>query len=557
MLASLHIENIALIRRLDLELAEGFCAFTGETGAGKSILIDAIGLLCGARGERDLIRSGEDCALVEGMFSVADRETIEALEALDVQPDEDGLLFLQRKLQSDGRSSAKLNGRAVPLSKLRECATLLLNLHGQQDTQTLSTPDRQRELLDAYAGDQALLDAYTARYTTCLRLRQEREQLRRQAEELAERRDLLLYQVQELEQAKPRIGEEEELLAEHALLANREKVTEGAYAAYDALYGADQSAAAQTAAAIAAVSRLRSILPEGDALLERLENAKAELTDLAETLQPYTADQEDASARLQQLETRLDQLSALRRKYRTDEAGLIAKWEQAKQDLEKLDNSKADSEELTARLRKAEEDLATDAEALHAARAAAAASLSERVQTALAELDMPRVRFVIELQPQACGPNGKDGISFAVSANAGEEPRPIAKIASGGELSRIMLCLQCVLADTEHISTLIFDEIDTGISGKTNEKIGRMMRRISSVGHTQVICVTHAAQLAACAEHHFYISKQEHDGRTQTKVEKLDRDGRVNELARIMGGLQLTDAVRLAANELLRGGEAP
>ncbi len=549
MLASLHIENIALIRRLDLEPAEGFCAFTGETGAGKSIIIDAIGLLCGARGERDLIRTGEDSALVEGMFYPSP-DAAKALLELDAEPDEDGALFLQRRLTADGRSSAKINGRAVPLSRLREVSSCLLNIHGQQDTQSLATEEKQRKLLDAFAGNDALLNDYRTEYAACCRLRQERDEAKTRAEELAERRDLLTYQLRELKQAKLHAGEEAELMTEHALLANSEKVTENACEAYEILYASDHAAAAQAGMARAALGRLAGFLPEMQELCNRLEDVKAELTDISESIRPYTADRESASGRLMQVEERLDQLSALERKYKTDEAGLIERLEKVAHDLEVLDHSSTEQEEREATLREREKHLQKHAVALSESRAAAAERLSALVQKALAELDMPKVRFLIRLTETACGPDGRDNIDFAVSANAGEEPRPIGRIASGGELSRIMLCLQCVLADTERIPTLIFDEIDTGISGKTNEKIGRMMLQIAQ-DHRQVICVTHAAQLAARASHQYRISKKEQDGRTQTVVQLLSREERIAELARIMGGVQVTDTVKKAAEELL------
>lgn len=556
MLASLHIENIALIRRLDLEPAEGFCAFTGETGAGKSILIDSIGLLCGARGERDLIRSGEEIALVEGMFvlpagEALQSETEKALAELDIEADEDGALFLQRKLTADGRSTAKINGRAVPLAKLRETAALLLNIHGQQDTQTLANPEKQRVMLDQFAGDGHLLAEYRCLYGECSKIGRTLRERKEKADELAERRDLLVYQVQELKQAKIRPGEEAELTAEHALLANSEKVTENAHEAYDALYASELSSLSQLKKAMGAVGKLASFLPECKEYYTRLEDTKAELTDIAESISVYTADREDTAGRLTAVEARLDKLSALQRKYKTDEAGLAEKLKKAQSDLELLENNGADCDELEKELKRKKAQLTETANALHTARSAAAKKLAERVQEALAELDMPKVRFVIRLEQGDFTPDGRDLIDFAVSANAGEEPKPIGKIASGGELSRIMLCLQCVLADVENIPTLIFDEIDTGISGKTNEKIGQMMKQIAKDGKKQVICVTHAAQLAARASHHYRISKKEDDGRTQTEVRLLTHEERIHELARIMGGLQVTDTVRKAAEELL------
>ena len=555
MLTSLHIENIALIRRLDLEPEAGFCAFTGETGAGKSILIDSIGLLCGARGNaaRELIRTGEDSALVEGMF-LPPEEALEALRALDAEPDEDGALFLQRKLTSDGRSTAKINGRAVPLSRLREVAACLLTIHGQQDTQTLAGEEKQRRLLDAFAGDEDALEAYRVEYAACRELKKECEALERLERELAEKQELLVYQAGELKQAKLRRGEEAELLTEHALLANSEKVTENACLAYESLYAGERSAASLMKEAGQALGRLRRILPGDEELASlqtRLEDALAELVDISETLRPYASDREQDAGRLTAVENRLELLSALQRKYRTDENGLLEKLETVTRDLAALENSGADREALESALRAREKTLREKADALHAAREKAAGVLAARVKDALAELDMPGVLFEICVESGELTPEGGDVISFLVSANAGEEPRPIGKIASGGELSRIMLCLQTVLADAERIPTLLFDEIDTGISGKTNEKIGRMLSGLASGGKRQIFCVTHAAQLAARASRQYRISKHEQDGRTQTDVTLLNRGERICELARIMGGVNVTDTVRRAAEELL------
>lgn len=553
MLCSLHIENIALIRRLDLEPSSGFCAFTGETGAGKSILIDAIGLLCGNRSEKELIRSGEDYALVEGMFFLPEGEVRERLTALGAEFEEDGTLFLQRKITSDGRSSAKLGSRAIPLSFLREISSMLLRIHGQQDTRGLSTEERQRELLDAFAHDSEAKRAYEAAYSAWNGTAKELKALSENALQLAERSDLLKYQQQELKMAKLKPGEEAELLAQHKILANAEKITENAAAAYEALYIGERSALVQLQTAKAAVNRLVGIIPEGEELKGRLEDLYAEITDVSDTLNGYAEGGDVSASELTRIEDRLEKLSALQRKYRTDEQGLLDKLASVTHDLELEESADDRIEELKNRLKKEEETLHKMGKLLTEARSSAARTLSAQVQTSLADLDMPKVRFEISIEPAEPTVSGEDTVSFAVSANAGEEPKPIGKIASGGELSRIMLCLQVALADVEQMPTLIFDEIDTGISGKTNEKIGRMMQRIAGEEHTQVICVTHAAQLAARAAHQYRISKSEKDGRTETEIRELDEQGRIEELSRIMGGLTLTDAVRAAAKELLDG----
>ena len=553
MLVSLHIENIALIRRLDLEPSAGFCAFTGETGAGKSILIDAIGLLCGSRSEKELIRSGEEYALVEGVFLLQNEEIQKILAEMDITPEEDGTLFLTRKITADGRSSAKIGGRTVPLSVLRDVSMLLLRIHGQQDTRGLAGEEKQRALLDAFAEDESELTAYKDAYKEWSGLEKQLAECKERADVLAEKADLLKYQVRELKYAKLRPGEEAELTAKHKLLANSEKITENAMNAYEALYAGERSALVQMQSARASLQRLQGIIPEGEELKTRLENCYAELSDIADTLNGYAEESGGSASELEAVEDRLEKLSSLQRKYRTDEAGLLDKLEKAAVELATLENADADIEEL-------QKKVSVSASLLHKAgilltkkRKDAAEKLSALVESSLAELDMPKVRFSIEVSPAPVSAAGEDSVVFLVSANAGEEPKPIGKIASGGELSRIMLCLQVALADAEQMPTLIFDEIDTGISGKTNEKIGRMMKAVSEKAGSQVISVTHAAQLAARADHQYRISKYEKDGRTETEIELLDEEGRIDELSRIMGGLYVTDKVREAAKELLHG----
>lgn len=551
MLTSLHIENIAIIRKLDFEPEGGFCAFTGETGAGKSILIDAIGLLCGARSEREIIRSGEDSALVEGVFYIPQGPLYSELCELDACPDEEGNLFIQRKLTSDGRSVGKINERSVPLSRLREVASLLIRIHGQQDTQGLASEDRQRSMLDAFAGNAAEKEQYTECYRAYEAARRQLAEKIEKANELQERKDLISFQVRELQSAKIHPGEEEQLLAEHKILANSEKIIENASEAYRLIYADDRSAVVQLQNARGALKKLRDIIPDGESLCTRLDDAQSELTDIADSLSEYTGGEMESGSRLQEVEDRLETLSSLERKYQLDESGLAQKRDKLLSDLEQLENYDADLAELKKLAEQKKALLLQAADRLSATRQKASDLLASRVRSALTELDMPKVQFQIATSKTEPGPSGADSIAFLISANAGEEMRPIGKIASGGELSRIMLCLQFALADTANVPTMIFDEIDTGISGKTNEKIGRMMSDVAKESKSQVICVTHAAQLASRAGTHFKIEKREIDGRTETAITALDRGGRIAELSRIMGGLNITDSVRKAAEELL------
>lgn len=552
MLQSVYIENIALIKRLSFEPGAGFCAFTGETGAGKSIIVDSLGLLCGARSDRELIRTGEDEALVEGMFYVNDAPTLKALAENETEPDEDGSITVTRRIGRDGRSVAKINGRNVPLSRLRAVASLLMSIHGQQDTQAFADTARQRMMLDSFAGNGAELGEYARRYADYRATEAKINALSEDERERETRLDMLKYRVNELESAAVYKGEKAELEAERRLLANSEKIISRCGAAYDALYLREGSAAEQIKEAADGIASLSGIIPEADGLSERLENAKYEIMDIADALKEYTgSDGEDTAARLDEVETRLETIKRLELKYRAEADGFAELLDSWKSELEAFENRDEELAKLNELIAKQKKALAAAAKELTLTRAAAAKKLCGRVTEELCALDMPAVVFRVELRRKDFAPDGADECEFMISANKGEEPRPMAKIASGGELSRIMLCLKCVFTDTESIGTLIFDEIDSGISGSTSEKIGIRLKKAAGGGRTQVICVTHSAILASRADHHYKISKSERNGRTETRVEALDRDGRRNELARIIGGLDITEAVLKTADELL------
>ncbi len=552
MLISIYIENIALIKRLSLEPSGGFCAFTGETGAGKSIIIDSLGLLCGARSDKDIIRTGENEALVEGIFNVSDSKTLAFLQELEIEPEEDGSITVSRKLSRDGRSAAKINGRSVPLSRLKTAMSQLVSIHGQQDTQAFADAARQLSMLDSFAGNGDLLESYTNRYNIYNEIKHRLEALTSDSRDRDLRLDMLRYRVAELKKAKIKPGEKEALDLERKRLANAEKIISRAGEAYDALYNAEGSAAETLETACNALASLAAIVPEAEELFTRLESAKYELVDIADSLKAFTeGDEADAEARLDECETRLELIKKLESKYKTDSEGfgqLLLEW-QAELDLN--ENSEEEQKRLEALLKNAEKEMKLAADALSESRRNAGLLLCKRVQNELCELDMPGVRFEISLTEKECAPDGCDEAEFLISANKGEEPKPISKIASGGELSRIMLCLKCVFADSEAIGTLIFDEIDTGVSGRTAEKIGIRLKLASDGGKTQVICVTHSAILAAKADSHYKIAKKEEESRTVTEITLLDRPGRKAELARIMGGLNITETVLKAAEEML------
>ncbi len=551
MLQSIYIENIALIKRLSLEPSGGFCAFTGETGAGKSIIIDSLGLLCGARSDKDIIRTGEDEALVEGIFSVGDHLT-DALNEFEISPEEDGTVTVTRRISRDGKSGAKINGRSVPLSRLRGAMSLLLSIHGQQDTQAFADKARQLNMLDSFAGNESQFALYSESYNTRRDIKKRLDALNEDSREREYKLDMLRYRINELKSADVKKGEKEELEAERKRLANSEKIVTRSSEAYNALYDREGSASESVNEALSAVNALSDIIPEAISLAERLENIKYEIIDIAESIKEYSeTDGENTQILLDECETRLELIRKLEAKYRanSDEfQDLLEEWEK---ELDINENSEEEIKRLTKLLDSAEAEMKKRADALTETRVKAAKLLCKRVTEELCELDMPSVTFEVRIDPKEFERDGKDDAEFLISANKGELPKPMAKIASGGELSRIMLCLKCVFADTESIGTLIFDEIDTGVSGSTSEKIGIRLKRASDGGKTQVICVTHSAILAAKADSHYKISKKEDGDRTVTNVELLDREGRRNELARILGGMNITDTVLKAADEMM------
>lgn len=551
MLISIYIENIALIKKLSLEPDNGFCAFTGETGAGKSIIIDSLGLLCGARSDKDIIRTGEDEATVEGIFSV--NETAKkVLAEYDIEPEEDDTVAVLRKITRDGRSSAKINGRNIPLSRLKAVMSQLLSIHGQQDTQAFADNDRQLSMLDSFAKNEELFNGYSEKYNKYRSLGQRLESLNEDSRERELRLDMLRYRVNELKSANVKAGEKEELESERKRLANSEKIVMNANEAYSVLYAKDGSAIESVDTAINAVSSLLGIIDEAEDLVSRLENAKYELIDIADTVKEHTdTDGENVEARLDDVTARLELIKKLEKKYKvdSDEFGeLLDEWEA---ELLADENSEEEKERLEKELIIAKKELAQSANVLTESRKKAAVTLCTRVTEELNELDMPGVTFTVNIEQKDFTEDGSDFAEFLISANKGEIPKPMSKIASGGELSRIMLCLKCVFADSESIGTLIFDEIDTGVSGRTSEKIGIRLKNATDGKKTQIICVTHSAILAARADAHYKISKKETEGRVITNVEKLDRIGRRDELARIMGGVNVTETVLKAAEEML------
>ncbi|MBO4453279.1 MAG: DNA repair protein RecN, partial [Clostridia bacterium] len=487
-----------------------------------------------------------------GIFNAENGDTLRRLAECEVFPESDGTVTVTRRISRDGRSGAKINGRAVPLTRLRTAVSALLSIHGQQDTQAFALPERQLEMLDSFAKNDKEKDSYLEIYRVFRETESRIEALSKDSREKEQLLDMLRYRVNELSLADVYPGEREELESERTILANSEKIIRRCGAAYGSIYEREGSAAEAVQSAFSEISALSGIIPEADGLASRLESAKYELIDIADVLKQYIDnDGTDTAARLDEVETRIEFIKKLENKYRADHRDFPALLEQWNAEINSIENSDEELARLAKKLDSVKKDLDKAADVLSATRAAAAQKLCARVTEELAAVDMPAVTFKVEMRKKEWSPDGADEAEFLISANKGELPKPMAKIASGGELSRIMLCLKCVFADTESIGTLIFDEIDSGVSGSTSEKIGKRLYRAAHDGKTQVICVTHSAILASKADNHYKISKSEKDGRTETGVELLDREGRLKELSRIIGGINITEAVTAAAAELL------
>ncbi len=555
MLRSLHIEHVAVIRRADIEFDRGFCVLTGETGAGKSLLIDSLNALTGGRINRDIIRTGEDRATISALFCDLDDGAIHALKNLgiDVSPEE-GEILLERVLTRDGRSTSRIGGRAVTQALLREVGALLINIHGQSDNQKLMQKSAHLALLDDYARDDDLLSAYKELYAKWRTVSEQADSLRRSEAERLRTREMLEFQIKDIDSAKLKPGEEEKLTERRDRLLYQEKINHQVRLVCRALHDGDKATVTGLAdRAEAALSQITGIIPEAEELLTRLETLRYEAEDIADRVRALgDEDIADPTAELDRLEGRLDTITRLGRKYGAGIEEILAFRERAAARLQELDTAderiatyEACLEELSGQL----QQLST---ALSQRRRQAAMGLSGQVRESLAFLDMPRVRFEVSVKTLGhYGPEGGDEAEFLVATNPGEPVQSMIHIASGGELSRIMLAIRSVLNQQYGVGTSIYDEIDTGISGRTARKVGIKLHRIARM--SQVICVTHSAQIASLADAHYVIEKTETDGRAETTVHRLDDDERVDEIARILGGLELTDAQRAAAKDLIDG----
>ena len=548
MLELLHIENIAIIEAADIEFAPGFNALTGETGAGKSIVIDSLSAVLGQRTSRELIRTGAEKAFVSAAFSSM---APELTEELGIQPEADGTLLLQREIQTDGKNVCRVNGRPVTVGQLRALGARLLNIHGQHDGQQLLDEEQHIVYLDSFGRVESLAITYAEKYKNFTDIRRQIGALQMDEAEKARRVDTLQYQIEELRRAKLTPGEEEELTARRGMLRNAEKFL-GAVAGADyALNGDDSGGGALSALRQAqdALSGVRNLDDAFGQLYERLGEAYSEVYDIAATVEDKRGELDVSPGELDRVESRMDLLYRLKKKYGATVEDMLDYQARCEAELAQIEDAGDTLARLEQALSKAEKEARQAAQALSDARKAAAEQLTSQILAELQQLDMGKIRFAVDFAEKPLDSDGMDTVRFLMSANVGEELRPIHKIASGGELARIMLAMKNVLSEQDHVGTMVFDEVDTGVSGRAAQKVAEKMARISR--RKQVLCVTHLPQLAAMADTHFSVEKGERGGRTYTEVRRLDREQRRRELARLTGGSHVSQTMLDGAEELL------
>lgn len=553
MLSNLQIENIAVIKSASIDFENGFNVMTGETGAGKSIVIDSLNAILGERTSRELIRSGADSASVCAEFQNVGDNVKNELEKLGIEKDD--TLIVSRKLTPDGKNVCRINGMPATVSMLKALGVQLVNIHGQLDNQSLLSPETHCSFIDKLAGSGRELNEFKELYSLYIKKENELKSLNTDVNEKNRRLDILNYQIEEIQKADIRPGEKDELTEKLGFLRNAEKVLDLLHTAYAALNGDGEMPGAADIAADAA----SKLLSAADYSSDFAETANG-VNDAAMNLSAYTEELRDKIYSLdydpnetERAEERLDVIYRLSQKYGDSEEDILAYLENAEKERDALSFSDERAEQLRAETEKAYNEALAAAKKLSEIRIEAGKKFSADVERELAFLDMPSVKFIVNDSVGELYENGIDNIEFLLSANAGEEPKPLSKIASGGELSRIMLAIKCVLSELDDIDTLIFDEIDSGVSGRAALKIAAKMKELSKTH--QVICVTHLAQIAAFADEHKLISKEEKDGRTYTCIVSLDYNGRKYELARIMGGLTVTQSILNSAEELLSSAE--
>lgn len=549
MLSLLHIENIAVIECADISFDRGFNVLTGETGAGKSIVIDAISAILGERAYRDMIRTGTERASVRAVFTEVPEFSWFAENGVEYDPE----TVISREIHLDGKNICRVNGTLVNVTSLHKLGIQLINIHGQHDSAALFDEENHLAFLDAFADNGKLRASYGERYEAVAKLRREISSLTMDEGEKLRRMENLKYQIAEIEKAELEPGEDDRLEERRKVLQNAEKLSNGMETAVECLYGGEDSdgASGLLAQAEYALARLSRFSDSFAALHDRVSDLMYQVQDAAEEVRDARDSLSYSAEELEQIESRLDVIHKLRRKYGATCEDILEYLDKAKKELDEIEFADDKLERLKKNLKKAEKEAWDAALALRENRQQAADTMSKRILSELAQLDMPRVQFACRFTETELTANGADAVAFYMSANAGEALKPLSRVASGGELARIMLAMKNVLAEKDQVATLIFDEVDTGVSGRAAQKVAEKLRSVAV--HKQVLCVTHLPQLAALANTHLLIAKSERDGRTYTSVTPLDMEGRKRELARIIGGANITETTLKSAEEMLRG----
>lgn len=556
MLAHITIENIAVIESAQVEFYDGLNVLTGETGAGKSIIIDSIGMVLGQRTSRDLIRSGKTKARVSALF-YPDDATWALLEKLGVERSEDSSLLIFREISQDGRGNCKINGVLTPISTLKEVGKFLINIHGQQDTTVLYSPDKHISLLDSWAGKdlEAALSSYRELYHQYKDLLHRRDRLKENESSRMREIDMLQYQIEEISQARLSPGEDEELQQRAEILENAEEISDALDFSYESLFSEEDNARDRLFTASKKLQEIAQYEEGLEQLSDQLTELCYQLDDIGSGLSGYRDQLDFDPSELNEINERLDVIRTLKRKYGNTIEDILIFLEEAEKKLELLSDSSQSLDSIESALELLLPRLKKEAAQLHAIRQTKAQQLEKCIEKELEDLNMPGARFQVVLSSLSeYGSRGTDSVEFYISANPGETPKPLAKIASGGELSRIMLAMKVIMAAFDRSGTYVFDEIDTGVSGRAAEKVARKLRQVSALKQTLVI--THSPHIAAIAQHHYLIEKQVTDQQTLTTLTLLDKQGRIEEIARINSGSDLTPAALLHAKELLEHAQA-
>lgn len=551
MLKTLSIENIAVIEKAEIEFSNGFNVLTGETGAGKSIVVDSINAILGERTSKELVRAGSENALVTAYFEDISKEVEQKLNEFDLPCDDDGALVLSRKISAQGKSTCRINGSVCTVSMLKEVGNLLVNIHGQHDSQTLLNADYHYKFVDMYGSLDGVLDEYKQSFKQLLSVRKQLKALTMDADERDRQIELLDYQIKELSDAEIKVGEWDELKKRKNLILNSQNLLQSLNSALAAFNGSDEYSGISTLLStavkeIGSVSdvdiEIKSVYDKAEALNDSVEIVKDALLDKINSI-------EFEPEELNRIEERLDLYYTFSNKYGETEQDMLYYLDEAVKKRTAFENSEEELEKLNVQYDEIFNKTVALAQKLTDLRKSTAEKLGNEICKQLEFLDMPKIKFTTSFEKGNLSANGWDKIEFLIATNVGETAKPLAKIASGGELSRIMLAIKSIIAQKDSIDTLIFDEIDTGVSGKASRKIGLKLKELGAF--TQVICVTHSAQIASVADSHFLIEKNVENDRTYTNVTVLDYDGRKNELARIMGGINATESLLKSAEELL------